>query len=783
MNEGRILEGWKAVASYLRRTENTCRSWEKEYGLPVHRLDGSSRAHVFAYPDEIDQWKEEMLREEKRHKGTAHALEWERELLGQNKVGGLILRLLPRLFRKPLVAIPGVIILVGVIALTVWFIDRQSKIRWANNIAIPEIERLMTVTDWNKMADLAFKAERYIPKSPRLARLMTQVIGILSVETDPAGADVYVDDYSDSDVSWQHVGKSPIGNFRLPPGYKHWKIEKAGFETVEGTLYVHPTLVPKVERKLDQKGVIPPGMVGVKGGDFSPTINGLSHLKPAKLGDYFLDRDEVTNRQYKEFVDAGGYKKKEYWKNPFVKDGRTLPWDEAMKQFVDRAGRPGPATWELGDYPQGQDEYPVSGVSWYEASAYAEFAGKSLPSVYHWNKAALPDLVQAFTIPYCNLQGRAPAPVGGFKSLGPFGTYDMAGNVKEWCANEMEGKRVILGGAWNEAQYMFASYDMYPPFFRAENFGFRCLKSKGGEADPPEVYDPIKVIPPPDFRQWKPCSDEVFENIKNQYGYVKTDLDPKVESQLEWSENTRVEKVSYEDAYGEERIMAYLFIPRRGRPPFQTIIHCPGGDAWRLDSVFEYGPVKNGEYELLFNRKGRAFVIPVLKETFERRTKPLHFTTSQYFRDFMIRVYREMSRCIDYLETRSEFDKQKIAFQGLSSGAWMGPLCAALEKRYRVAVFQTGGIENWAYSPSLYTSETDMIHFAPRVKIPVLMQNGRYDWGYSLETNVKYLFDLLGTPEKSKHLALYETGHCIWVVNEYRKDMLDFLDKYLGPVE
>ena len=98
MREGRILEGWKAVASYLRRTEHTCRSWEKEYGLPVHRLDGSSRAHVFAYPDEIDQWKEEMLREEKRHKGTAHGLEWDRELLGQNKVGGLILRLLPRLF-------------------------------------------------------------------------------------------------------------------------------------------------------------------------------------------------------------------------------------------------------------------------------------------------------------------------------------------------------------------------------------------------------------------------------------------------------------------------------------------------------------------------------------------------------------------------------------------------------------------------------------------------------------------------------------------------------------
>jgi adenylate cyclase len=119
VSERRILESWKAIAAYLGRTGKTCRNWEKEYGLPVHRLDGSSRAHVFAYADEIERWKEEMLRKEQRHKGTAHGLEWEKELLGQNRVGGLILRLLPRPFRKPLVAIPAVIILVGAIAAAV----------------------------------------------------------------------------------------------------------------------------------------------------------------------------------------------------------------------------------------------------------------------------------------------------------------------------------------------------------------------------------------------------------------------------------------------------------------------------------------------------------------------------------------------------------------------------------------------------------------------------------------------------------------------------------------
>ncbi len=68
MSERRVLESWKAIAAYLGRTEKTCRKWERELGLPIHRLDNSAKAHVFAYEDELDRWKAEKLKEAKARK-------------------------------------------------------------------------------------------------------------------------------------------------------------------------------------------------------------------------------------------------------------------------------------------------------------------------------------------------------------------------------------------------------------------------------------------------------------------------------------------------------------------------------------------------------------------------------------------------------------------------------------------------------------------------------------------------------------------------------------------
>ena len=148
----------------------------------------------------------------------------------------------------------------------------------------------------------------------------------------------------------------------------------------------------------------------------------------------------------------------------------------------------------------------------------------------------------------------------------------------------------------------------------------------------------------------------------------------------------------------------------------------------------------------------------------------------------MIRHHRELARTLDYLETRPDFDAERIAYQGLSWGAYAAPIHAALERRFRAVDIIGGGFYWETYVPELGSPEWDPVNFAPRVKAPLLMQQGQYDAFYPLDTNARRLFGLFGTPEKDKHLIVYPTGHSVWLLNEHRKDTRDFLDRYLGPV-
>jgi eukaryotic-like serine/threonine-protein kinase len=662
--------------------------------------------------------------------------------------------------------------------------------RWALE-KLPEIERVLDKDDYPAAFKLVEQARPFIADNSRFQALAARVVRVISIETTPPGAEVFIRDYRDLSPEWKPIGKSPLSKMKVPRGFLRWKIILPGYKVAEGALSTSPSKPVELQVKLDKLGIIAPGMVRIQGQRFRANLRWLDtgSLPELNLSDFLLDRHEVTNAQFKEFVEAGGYRKPEYWKHMFVKDGSELSWQEAMKIFVDQTGRPGPKFWENGAFPKGQEDYPVGGVSWYEAAAYAEFAGKRLPTVYHWSLAAadwsglsmpvkigwlVPDL--SYIIPLSNFRGNGPVPVGTSQGMTAHGVYDMAGNVKEWCFNEApEDYRVMAGGGWNEPEYMFECGDKYPPFLREANFGFRCMKllSDDGvweQAKLPVQYPNLSAPGDP-----KPCSDEVFQSIKRQYDYNKSALQPTIEPAENISIDTRREKVSFNAAYGDERMIVYLFLPRTGKAPFQTVVYWPGSSALQLHSMADYHGT--GDTFESHTKNGRAFVFPVLQGTFERMTPPEQQDRTTAI-EMAIMHAKDFRRTIDYLETRpNDFDINKLAYEGRSWGGVWGGILPAIEPRIKVAVLISGGL-HFDYPP-----EYSQFNFAPRIKIPVLMQGGKYDALSPVESRQQPLLKLLGTAEKDKQLKIYETGHAVWFKNEMRKDELDFLDKYLGPVK
>ena len=84
-------------------------------------------------------------------------------------------------------------------------------------------------------------------------------------------------------------------------------------------------------------------------------IVGLEQEGGKPVGEFLIDRHEVTNKEFKAFVDAGGYTDTSYWKHAFYGEGVAYAAADAMSTFIDRTNRPGPANWEAGTYPDGTE--------------------------------------------------------------------------------------------------------------------------------------------------------------------------------------------------------------------------------------------------------------------------------------------------------------------------------------------------------------------------------------------------------------------------------------------
>jgi dienelactone hydrolase len=666
--------------------------------------------------------------------------------------------------RAMAIAGAAVLVVLGAAAL---YVARARQDRWARTELLPAIAALARAGNTDSAFVLATRADEVLHGDPAMDSIWPSVSYRARFATDPEGAVVYRAAFGDT-TRWVRIGTTPTDSVRVPRSVTRYRFEKAGFQSrvvLAGGVYVagrmfSGALYPRTVRLLPMTSP-DTGMVPIEG--------------PSPLADYLIDRFETTNRQFKEFVDAGGYSRRDFWLEPFVRDGRTVSWEEATRAFVDRTGRPGPATWEGGMPVPGEEDLPVGGVSWHEAMAYARFRGRMLPTAAHWEAAAGPS-ASAQIVPGSNFRSKGARRAGAFAGMSPSGAFDMAGNVREWLYNAADrpDRRLILGGGWTDQMYSFTNDQIAQSSFdRAPINGIRLARY----AVDSSVTAAMRPVPRRfrDYDTERPVGETRYAALRAQYDYDPAPLDVRVESRDTTPPDWIVERVSYAAAYDGKRIPATVYLPKRARPPFQTVVFFPGSNA-----LFQReSDLVNNEYGTFVVQSGRALIAPEYERMMTRIEPghPVRIGTSIDYRDVVLAWGKDVRRTMDYLATRSDVDTARVAYYGISRGGYLGGIMLAIEPRFRAAILFAAGFNQDEVRP-----EADPLNFVSRIRAPVLMVNGRYDDVFPVESSQRPFFRLLGTPPEHKRFVLFDDGHVVGR-GPLIAEGFAWLDRYLGPVK
>jgi eukaryotic-like serine/threonine-protein kinase len=643
-----------------------------------------------------------------------------------------------------------------------WLVDHRQDRVWARQEAATEIKQLNRDFRFIEAFMRAEKALALAPDLPGLEQLKRDASVPVNIQSEPPGATVFFRPYAAPEEAWREIGTTPLEETLLPRGHVHWRAEAEGHVTTEGSfstkwrrLFIE---LPSDEEAIETMVWVPRGSIRTE-------------EESVHLDGFWIDQFEVTNRDFARFVAAGGYEDESHWREAL--DAGRLRWERVQREFRDRTGRPAPAGWRLGRPPDGEEDLPVTGINWYEAASYCRFVGKALPTLYHWRQAAgLEQEIYVDIRRAGNFSGRGPAIPGEHIGISRFGAYDMAGNVKEWIWNASGTQRHIAGGAWDEPEYMYHLPDARAPIERGNTYGVRCARF--AEPVVAELLEPVEETYH-DFSGYEPVEDDVYEILKRFYAYERGPLNVR-EKSVEHTDHWRRESVSFDAAYGGERVLAHLYIPKGVEPPYQTVIYVPGVNNVAPGSSDT--PVDLAMTDFLV-RSGRVLVFPIFKHTYERYQPTWPANVFSTRREIVIEWYQDLARTLDYLETRDDIDHESIAVLAFSLGSTMAPNFAALDDRLGPQIWVAGGMQRWTLN---HPPEIFPINFLPRVEVPVLKVVGRDDVLFGPpELSRAPVVDRLGTPPEHRRLVLLEGGH-IPEWDQVIAESLDWLDRYLGPV-
>ena len=654
---------------------------------------------------------------------------------------------------------------------------------WVNKFMQPQINKYLNADD-NISAWLASnQINSFAPFFSSMPKNSDDISVESNIDVMQDGASVYWKAY-ETDQEWSFLGKTPLNPVRLPKGILQIKIEKEGYETSllsmsNPTMRLNnfPIYVPwKLDPiNLQPLGSIPAGMVYIQGGDFIPGLTG-NGTDPVYLHPFYIDKYEVTNKEYKKFMESGGYDNPQYWvEMEFIKDGVSLSLKEAKNIMIDTTGVQGPAGWEVGMYLEGQDNLPVTGISWYEALAFARFKGNILPPMFHWAKAAYPpDEIGSPIAPrllkYSNFSQEELLDVG--QGQGAYGTFDMAGNAREWVWNIFGGRGLTLGGAFDEPTYLASQTAPLPRMDRSLKNGFRTARLINPR-DLNPYGDPIITQAPKDLSFYKPMSDEVFNVYSRNFEVRRS--------------NKEIEKIYVDDGhplwikerirldvgYNNEKMDVLIFKPKNSFGPSDPVIFHPGANYFTTPP--EIDEVSPGEFGLDFLVKsGKTLIWPAWKGSLNRIPESRSASPEDlliYFRALNVAWVSDTAKTIDYLETRDDINTDNIFYMGMSFGALFNTHTLLFENRYKAALLYVGGV-----FPS-YPPLVDGLNHMPRIKIPFLMLNGEQDYLVP-KSSAMFFYGSTGTPAEDKKIIFYDSGHWPLPRNQMIRETLGFMEKY-----
>ena len=678
--------------------------------------------------------------------------------------------------------IVAAIVIVAIVVGGVWFGLRAKK-RKDTQQGIKTAEQLVAQRKYPEAYEAVSGAMAIVPDDDRLRDLMTKITQKVSIASDPPGATVYLQRFKGPDTRVR-AGTTPLTIPRLVRADYLVTVEKDGYAPATRPLSIAPIWLGEADAsrmpgtlqiKLLESKKVPPKMVFVAGETYRLQGWYRASDRAVDLRDFFIDRYEVSNRNFEEFVRAGGYRQ--------TQASGLGPRASDFSRFVDTTGLPGPRSWMGGAPPAGRENHPVTDVTWYEAAAFCAWSGKKLPTVYQWERAGrYPGTRGAFTnYPWgfvaegvdvterANFLAKGTVPVDSMPfGMSTWGAQHMAGNVTEWVRNAKPPGYAARGGSWNDATYAFGRTAAFPAFYSSPTLGFRCVKEivPGDAGEFPLSESGFVPV-------YHAVDDRTYEELRKRYDYTPAPLNARVIETIEAPDWKR-EKIAFDVA--GKTVIAYLFLPRGFKPPFQVIHFAAAGDVESgLRSLS-----KSIESRLPAHlRSGRAIFSVATEGTIDRpRLTPFQEpdSRSSEYVDFIVERVTELRRGLDYMVTRPEIDRSRIAFEAHSAGTFAGVILVAVEKRYRSVLFVGSGIHAPEVSDA---AAANRINFLPHITAPKLMLQGKYDESSPLTSDFEPLYRLLREP---KRVVLYEGPH-VPPAELYFRESQKWLDETLGRVK